>query len=150
MLKVSRDCSEEATQLTVKGYNVLISDVIESECWPNATFVEIFALNKVFLDADIDRGAMYVSIIAPAWEIVLNKGIPSRQIKLNGVNASDYNNSAQNSSMFPGSGAHGMPGISGGPAGQLFGFGQIINDKNLQIQLVGGKGGNGQNGGNGK
>lgn len=150
MLKVSEDCSEDPKRLTVKGYNVLMSDVIESKCWPNATYVEMFALNKLFLDADIDREAMYLSIIAPVWEIVLNKVSPSRQIKLNGGNASNYDSSAQNASVLPDAGAHGLPGISGGPGGQFFGFGQFVNDKNLQVQLVGGKGGNGQDGGNGK
>lgn len=84
------------------------------------------------------------------WEVVLNKGVPSRQIKLNGVNAPEYNVFTKNGSVFPDSGEHGLPGRSGSSAGQFFGIGQTMNDKNINIQLIGGNGASGQNGGNGK
>lgn len=164
---VSKDCSTTENKLRVKGYNVLISDVMKSNCWSSASYVEIFALNKVFFDADIDKPSTSLHITSPIWEIVLDEGTQYRQIKLNGIDAVELTEPAKNSTKlperlngelvferedlkYPERGEHGKPGQPGGSAGQFFGIGQAINDKNLQIELIGGKGANGQDGGNGK
>lgn len=162
MQPISIDCSTDGKFLIAKGFNVLIRDIIESDCWTNAMHIEIFALNKVFLDANIDKPSAYLSIISPAWEIVLKSGI---QIELSGPNAINYTvpaksgenivewevigNDGENYSPLMNTAKNGVPGMPGGPGGQFFGIGESINHNWLEINLNGGRGGNGQDGGNG-
>lgn len=137
----SKKCSSDGKHLIVEGFNVRISDVLQSDCWGIATEIEVFALNKLFLDADIDRASIYLSIISPVWEIVLNDE-QSRRIKLIGNDGEVYSSHAKR-------GEHGVPGMPGSRGGQFFGIGWAINDHRLEINVNGGKGGNGQDGGQG-
>lgn len=57
------------TKLEVKGYIVKISDVIKVECSHEVNIVNVFALSKVFIDADI--GGKEFTIIAPTWDFDL-------------------------------------------------------------------------------
>lgn len=161
MLPITKDCSSDGNLLIVKGFNVLISDILDSECWSNAAHIEIFAMNKVFLDADIKRPSIYLSIISPAWEIVLNNGASNRQINLRGADSPNYNSSAREGISYPNvnetrknvkypeKGENGMAGVRGGSGGNFFGIGWSINDNQLVLNVNGGDGGNGQDGGNG-
>lgn len=161
MQPISKNCSADGKTFVAKGYNVLISDVLNSDCWPNATHIEIFAMNKVFFDADIKKPSIYLSIISPVWEIILDDGVKSRQIELSGANGMDYSSPAQEGISVPesnqtqehlkysGRGENGMPGSTGGPGGQFFGIGWFINNNRLEIYVNGGRGGNGQDGGKG-
>lgn len=96
ILPVSNECSDDSKNLTVKGYNVLMSDVMKTYCWSNATNIEIFALNKVFIDVDIEKFSAYLSIIAPVWEVreswvtILGN---VRTIDLSGANGCNHKNS---------------------------------------------------------
>lgn len=129
MQPISEDCSEDSKNLTVSGYNVMISDVIKSDCWPNATNIEIFAFNKVFLDVDIEKFSAYLSIIAPVWELVSIDGLPIKKIGVNGFNG-------RCSKHIPYAESY-----DAGPGGHFFGIGQKINDiYQLKIDVRGGRG----------
>lgn len=161
------DCLSDGKHLVAVGYNVLISDVMKSNCWQNATNIEIYSLNKIFFDADINQAGVYLSIISPVWDVVLDNSTVSRLIELSGANGTNYNSPARTGTSYPlrndqlilarpretlkypERGEHGQPGMPGGPGGQLFGIGRIINDKRLEVRVNGGKGGNGQDGGRG-
>lgn len=135
-----------SNKLIVHGYNVKLSEVLSSSCWSNnINSMEIFALNKVFVDADIDKTGQKaeLSIISPIWDVIMD-GISSsgqRKIVLNGEDAA-----ARRFEIFE-SGKKGKPGLPGGSAGQVFGIGnRFINGHALSIYLNGGKGGPGQDG----
>lgn len=152
--KIYTSCS--SSKFIVRGYNVKLSEVIASSCWLNATnnLIEIFALNKIFIDADIDKTGHKVelSIIAPIWEIITN-GMSSsdkRKIILNGEDGTAFGTNAHSGSKNYKNGRNGAPGLPGGPAGRFFCIGsKFINDQRLNVYLIGGKGGPGQNGGRG-
>lgn len=139
----------ENDNLSVTGYTVRISDVIKNaKCWKEAKLIQIFALDKVIIDADIDKIGKNatVAIIAPSWRIS-----GKREINLAGIagsareptNASEGKNRKEN-------GRNGEPGLAGGSGGHFFGFGnQFTNAELLEIIANGGRGGVGQDGGNG-
>lgn len=145
----TKDCSIDGKRLTAKGYNVVMSDIIKTNCWPNATVIEIFALHKVFIDSNIEKPSIYLSIISPEWEIVTNDDTSGGLIQLNGVNGTNFESSAKKGQNSEEKGKDGEPGVSGGDGGQLFAIAQIINEKQLEIFVSGGNGGDGQDGGNG-
>ncbi|XP_034951234.1 uncharacterized protein [Chelonus insularis] len=146
--KLDISCVSSSKQMVVKGYNIRISDVVKMDCWTNAKIVQIFALNKVFIDSTLNKtGAeMQLSLIAPTWEVV---GGP--KIILDGKAGEPHEKeSAKSSSFNSENGANGLPGHPGGPAGHFFGVGKhFINSEYLEIYTNGGIGGPGQHGGNG-
>ncbi|CAL1260783.1 unnamed protein product [Larinioides sclopetarius] len=115
---------------------------------PPRKFVNIFALNTLFIDRDIELQAskMQLIYISPRWEI-----IGKRVINLNGYDSSKHISTRARDSYKPGSdGDHGNPGKPGGSGGIFFGIGAaFVNGDNLTITANGGDGGPGQNGGNG-
>lgn len=127
-----------AQKFTVIGYNVKISDISSIDCMQSASIIEIFAWNKLFIDADITKigqGAQ-VAFFAPMWET-----IGDRQIVLSGENARSHAKIGSQSD-------DGEPGIPGGSSGHFFGIGNtFVNDQQLEVVSVGGKGGDGQHGG---
>lgn len=141
-------------ELVVKGYNVKINDALYSKCSEQIRSVKIFAMNKLYIDSDVDKtgNELQLSMIAPTWEI-----IGGRQITLDGANGIAHSNlSARDGVQNPENGSNGLPGKAGGPAGHFFGIGNQflplathIMDGELDIHLHGGVGGPGQNGGNG-
>lgn len=149
----SADVSCESKKLVVKGYNILMSDVVNLPClsnlMPNST-IDIFALHIVFVDADFDMKGKHVqlAVIAPIWEIILNDGAKERTISLNGEEPvklapaeSDHDNEGA---------SDGKAGKHGGPGGNFFGIGNnFVNDQQLKIFVNGGTGGAGQDGGRG-
>lgn len=155
MSEIMIECAAGASnRIRVKGDFISIRHVIEtaSECWSSAKQIEIFALNTVFIDADIDKRDENVNftIISPTWQIIPSE--QPRQILLIGKNISEEWPIAQNGSITNNpNGTRGMQGIRGGAGGNIFCIGHwFINDEHLRIDVSGGKGGPGQIGGNGK
>ncbi|XP_055853377.1 uncharacterized protein LOC129917079 [Episyrphus balteatus] len=141
-------CPSPTKPMIVKGYNVRMSDVVKIECWSQATNVQIFALNKIFLDSTIDKSGKdpQFFIIAPTWEV-----FGKQRIVLDGKPGISHEKSRAKSSSFNSeNGADGLPGLPGDPGGHFFGLGkEFINIEYLEVQSNGGKGGPGQDGGNG-
>ena len=110
--------------------------------------MELLALNKVFIDTDLDLtgNEVQLSIIAPTWEV-----LGRSKIILDGKSGEKHTPSKSASGNRPGRhGDDGLPGRPGGPAGSFFGIGkQFINDDLLLISANGGNGGRGQDGGDG-
>lgn len=132
-----------SNQLIVRGYNIKLSDVVKIECLATATFIEVFALNKLFVDVDIDKTGQkaQIAMIAPTWEI-----IGTRKIFLSGENATV----PVNATLKAETGKNGEPGKPGGSAGHFLAIGtHFINDQDLEIVAVGGNGGDGEDGGDG-
>lgn len=78
-------CSEDGKHLTVYGYNVALYFAQMVQCWHTATSVEIFALNNLYIDDDIEnKNLSYLAIIAPEWKVYLLNDETSRKIHLNG------------------------------------------------------------------
>ncbi|CAK6587165.1 MAG: hypothetical protein IRF12RH_07155 [Rickettsia helvetica] len=126
-------------------------------------FLNVFALNTLFIDEDVSLGNNTLTVIAPKWHI-----IGTKTISLDGVEGeSHYNETIQKNKHFTlhilhgrskaegGTERHingkdGKPGGAGGPGGSFFGIGdQFINGRNLTITANGGIGGAGQDGGDG-
>lgn len=123
-------------KLTIVGYNVKISDFHLNDCMASASIIEIFAWNKLFIDADINKAGQQaqIALIAPMWEIV-----GERQIILSGENTPKNFNAR----------VDGKPGLPGGSSGHFIGIGdKFMNDQHLEVVCVGGKGGMGNDGGN--
>lgn len=134
---IHEKCTEK--KLTVIGYNVKISDLFSTDCMQSVSIIEIFAWNKLFIDADINKigqGAQ-IGFFAPVWEI-----IGDRRIILSGENARPHAKMSQY--------GDGVPGMPGGSSGHFIGIGNsFVNDQQLEVVVVGGKGGDGQHGGGG-
>lgn len=76
-----RTISCTGDKLLVKGVVVFISDVIrDAECWPTATSIDIYAIDKVFIDANIDAKAKEakITIISPTQKPMENVGETSQ------------------------------------------------------------------------
>lgn len=140
------DSSCENDRLIVKGNNVKISDVTNNECIKTAKIIQVFATDRLIIDADIDTTGQkaMIAFIAPTWEVVGDRvisleGEPGVEPKPN--DAPPVEN---------GEGALGEPGMPGGPSGSFLGAGvTFINANQLKIRVNGGKGGQGQSGGRG-
>lgn len=141
-------------RLIVKAYVISISNVVALECWSKAKFIDIFALNKVFIDADIDKSSIRaeMSIIAPTWEVISPKtGQQRHYFNLEGDHGTEYTSAAKKAPKDLATGEHGLPGLPGGPGGSFLGIGNsFINGETLMINVGGGEGGGGQKGGTGK
>lgn len=136
-IPIQISCSPD--KLMVKGHNIKISDLIHIECLATVSFIEVFAMNKLFVDASINEigHKAQVSFIAPTWEI-----IGEQKVYLSGENATAH--------LQPHAeiGMNGLPGQPGGSAGHFIGIGNAFtNDKQLEIVGIGGNGGDGQHGG---
>lgn len=126
-------------KLSVKGYNVKISDVVQMDCPGDITFMEIFVMNNLFIDADLRKVGvdLQLAIIAPTWEV-----IGKRKITLQGAAGEAHNPStAEHGTPDSNNGMSGLPGNSGFSAGCLLAIGdKFINDEQLEVHLIGGKG----------
>ncbi|GBM60945.1 hypothetical protein AVEN_192397-1 [Araneus ventricosus] len=109
---------------------------------------KVFALNKVFIDADLSFAGkgISVSVIAPKWEVV-----GSRTIELHGADGAPHAESkAKNGAKPKLNGDNGAPGNPGRSGESFFGIGStFVNGASLKITSNGGKGGLGQDGGDG-
>lgn len=139
----------ESDKLIVKGEFIFISDIIEgAECWSSANSIEIYAVDRVFIDADIDKAkhAPNLTIISPIWEVIPPPAAYTRRILLSGKDANKYEIPHENRHGEPGS-----AGRTGGTGGNFVGIGSsFVDDERLEIVISGGNGGDGQDGGNGK
>ncbi|OXU22294.1 hypothetical protein TSAR_003558 [Trichomalopsis sarcophagae] len=144
--EVSYPCRKD-NKLSLKGYNVKLSSIFDRNC-SHSSVIEIFALNKVFIDTNLDRTGekVQLSIIAPTWEVTHNS-----KIILDGKSGEDHNpKKTRDGHGFGLAGDDGSAGKPGGPSGSFFGIGQHYTEiKHLVITARGGKGGTGQHGGDG-
>ncbi|XP_016840146.1 uncharacterized protein LOC107980959 [Nasonia vitripennis] len=147
-LKYNVDSSCKDNNLIIKGQFIRLKDISSANC-EKPKVVKIFALNKVFIDTDLDKTGEQVqlSIIAPKWEVI---GSPS--IILNGSPGSSLNPGKAKNAIAPGAaGDDGKPGEPGGPTGHFLSIAQnVVNGEYLKLSIVGGQGGPGQEGGDGK
>lgn len=118
-----------ANKLVVESLVVFISDVIkDAECWSTASVIDIYAVEKVFVDVDIDKAqaGAYLTIISPKWEIIPSAGRTRRRILLTGANGKDYEWAAKDAiDIFRLNGEAGKAGQSGGASGNFGGIGRI-------------------------
>lgn len=132
-------------KLVIQGQFIKLSDCM-ANCLAGVQFIEIHALNKVFIDCDFDRTGhkVQLSIIAPTWEI-----IDTKKIILSGRSGGlHYPEKSQ--SLIGLNGESGVPGVPGGSAGNFLGVGnKFINIQSLSIFVNGGDGGPGQRGADG-
>lgn len=155
MSDMTIECAAADHRMRVKGDFISIQQVMEvatkDDCWRMARQIDIFALNTVFIDADLDKRDDNVNftIISPAWQIIAAE--QPRQILLIGKNVSEELPAASNGTVKnERNGANGTQGIRGGAGGNILTIGHwFIDDAHLRIDVSGGKGGPGQIGGNG-
>lgn len=136
------------TKLTVKGYNVRLKDAMSTKCPDKIQFIEVFALNTIFIDENVDKTGEKIqfSIIAPTWEI-----FGHRKIILNGEGGKQRSvpKAANGERPFL-NGKNGESGLPGLPSGHFLGIGNnFVNVESLEVSVSGGRGGIGQHGGNG-
>lgn len=135
-------------RLTISGSRVQMSNVVKHKDWNDAVFIDIFAIDEIVFDANIDKSgkSARITILAPNWNV------PSgAEIILDGKKAEDYSKPADNGIGVGVKGHNGKVGKPGGSAGHFYGAGvSFKNIKHLSISANGGKGGTGQTGGNGK
>lgn len=148
------DVKCSTNQLQIHGFNVKMSEIYNLKCFQNAIKIDVFALNKVFIDSDFVKTeqSSELSIIAPTWEIItdISNQTAVRKINLNGENGLDFHSNASNGIRSSENGQNGKNGQSGEAGGRFFGIAnKFVNEKKLQILTIGGNGGNGQNGGKG-
>nr|XP_024219196.1 uncharacterized protein LOC112211540 [Halyomorpha halys] len=137
----------QSNKIVVKGVNIKLSDLSKLLRNQNIKFLEVYALQKVFIDTSLDLTGreIQMTIVAPLWEV-----IGSQSIILDGKPGRDYYQKAHSGVGYGQNGLDGQPGEPGGPAGNFIGIGkQYLNEKNLHISANGGKGGRGQDGGYG-
>jgi len=142
-------CKE--SKLVAEGRYVLMSEVVDKfqSCRPQPIRqVEIFALEKVFIDTNVnltDRGVHQFTMVAPTWDM-----IGRIEITLNRATGRQYERPASSGERWSEDGKDGRAGAPGGSAGHFVGIGMhFINSEQLTINTVGGAGGSGQRGGYG-
>ncbi|XP_065208854.1 uncharacterized protein LOC135837489 isoform X2 [Planococcus citri] len=151
-LKSNLSVSCDSKTLVIKGQYVKLSDVpnIQNrECKTPLRYMDIFALNTVFIDANVDKNGEIkrFSIIAPVWDV---QGV--RRIMLEGLSGTAHDPAKAPDGANPGDrGADGKPGLFGRRGGNFLGMGEVFrNIQGLTVSVKGGRGGPGQNGGDGK
>lgn len=93
---ITIDCKQsEHGQLIVRGDSISLAEVIKTaKCWPEARQIDIFALNTVIFDDDIDMREhnVNITIISPTLEIIpfLTKNQTQRQIHFNARQESNF------------------------------------------------------------
>ena len=137
--------------LEIRGDIVRTSDFIysPSRCEDKIDFVEIYALNTIFIDANISfvGEKLQVTIIAPSWQV-----IGSKYINLNGKTGEAHKEPKAKKGYTQGikNGKDGKAGLPGGLGGSFYGIAKtVVNPENLKISVNGGNGAAGQDGGNG-
>lgn len=135
-------------RLTIRGSRVQMSNAVKHKHWNDAVFIDIFAIDEIVFDANIDKSgkSSIITIFAPNWNV------PSgAEIILDGKDAEVYSKPADNGVGVSVKGHNGKVGKPGGSAGRFYGAGvSFKNIKLLSISANGGKGGTGQTAGNGK
>lgn len=161
----SYDCLSDRTHLLVKGYNVLLSHAIQDDCFKDAKHIQIFALNKVFIDADVTKfianKTLDMAIISPTWEIIDIGNRANRILNFEGMigesmtraeSSTNYPDRAFGREIlkFPERGQDGKNGHPGESGGQFLAIGRsIMGQSQINLFMKGGRGGMGQDGGYG-
>ena len=138
-------CEED--RITARGRFIFMSQIVNfsSEC-KGRKFIEILALEKFFVDADLKRTSEKVQFaaIAPTWEIV-----GSFSIRLDGRNGKDHDPDKATKES-----ENGLAGRPGDSAGHFLGiaasYKKVAESALLTISASGGDGGKGQDGGDGR
>lgn len=131
--QISKNCQSD--RLIIRGDYVKLSDLSKvNDCSIN--YVQIFSLNKFFVDDDLDRiGKKFkLAVVAPEFQI-----IGDRKINLDGEKVQNFVRR-----LFVENGKPGSPGLPGGSL--LFVGKRILNKNFLQITANGGNGERGENG----
>lgn len=161
MQATSLDCQK--TNLLVIGYNVQLRSVFQRDCFKDVQHLQVFAMNKVFIDTDISKHMtnklIDVAIIAPSWQIIDIGTERNRILDMNGTDGKGLTGKAGDSQergdvdapvhllKRADNGKNGEPGEAGG---QFLAIGQsIVGKLHLEVFANGGQGGSGQDGGNG-
>lgn len=147
LVKSSIGMSHEYTheKITIRGFDIKLSEALANNCLFHPTQIEIFAWNKIIIDDDYDSHGhlKLVSVIAPIIEVV-KKSV----IDLSGQSAESHPSSKASPSI--GHGRDGKPGNPGGSSGSIMIIAKaFLNEKQCDIHLNGGDGGIGQDGGDG-
>lgn len=132
-----------SNKLIIRGQLLRITDINKFQCNGVIESIQMSALHKLFIDGDLYKPELQLSLIAPAWEV-----IGDRNILLEGTPGSSLGK-ARSGSVPGENGADGIPGLPGGPGGYFLGITDSIIGGTLSISVDGGKGGPGQEGGDG-
>lgn len=148
LLKTEPEFKIEGKKLRVRGQIIFGSSVERyMKRFPKLEAVEIFALDRVFIDENFDACGrkIQLSIISPVWEA------EKVSINLNGEDAVDHEANAGHLDALGSPGNDGKPGAPGGNAGTFLGIGRkCVRCSGLTILANGGIGGRGQDGGDGQ
>lgn len=129
---------------------VSISNVVELKCCPNVKFIDIFALNKICIDAEIGKISRMVelSLISPIWEVVPSSSIKEIRFNMQGEHGIEYTPADKKyATKAAENGEDGLPGKPGGPGGSFLCIGNtFISSHQLLIDVGGGEGGGGMQG----
>ncbi|XP_065208861.1 uncharacterized protein LOC135837494 [Planococcus citri] len=136
----------DTNKLAVRGQYVKLSEVlsIQQKNCKEPKFIEILALNDVFIDTNLNKTGeeVQLAIVAPKWNIQGTK-----KITLEGKPGEAHK---PTKAKFGNPGSDGLPGLPGGPGGNFLGIGEtFMNLQGLTVSVKGGKGGPGQDGGDG-
>jgi energy-coupling factor transporter ATP-binding protein EcfA2 len=128
---------EPTGQLDIRGILLGTSDIqqVLAQLRQPVRAIDAYALNTLFIDADIVRPGTYVTMIAPTGKV-----IEHRIIDVSGRNGEDRIGVFQ-------PGQDGLPGLPGGNGGHIYAKAHTIHNKeNLTLNAAGGNGGRGQDG----
>lgn len=130
----------------VAGNNVKMSEVWKRAQRNGVKAIDVFAMNRVFLDETIQANGVKLTIVAPMWEVGSSDVVT---VSLNGQDGEDLA-PAVNSQALSDNGTSGRQGNPGRPGGHFFGVGDVfLKPELLRIEANGGDGGDGQDGGRG-
>lgn len=146
------DCECLDGVLVLRGETVLLSEVVTrvqggagaclASCRKPVTSVEVYALNTVFVDADVRLPGLGLAVVAPRWEVIGNA-----VVDLDGLPGAPPD-ARPSQASFGRRGVNGEPGRPGRPGGHFLGVGLDFAGV-VQVSVRGGAGGDGQDGGDG-
>lgn len=139
-------------KLVLRGYFVKFSDIVNTtvNCSERVEIMEVFAFNKVFIDASLNKtGAkVQLSILAPIWDIQGEQNITISGSPGSAHLPTEVLTSYSSTSLNGADGKSGLPSTS---VVNFLGIGATFtNAQKLTISVNGGDGGPGQDGGDGR
>nr|CAG8539249.1 1477_t:CDS:2 [Entrophospora candida] len=152
MLTSPPEKDQQGQVLTLKGLIIGAEDINAAMKDKKLSEVNIYSLNSLFIDEDIDAPGIDLTLMSPKWHVVGKRKIslkgksgtqhqPSKAV--DGIDERDGNSEQIN-------GLPGLPGLPGKNGGHFYAKGKkFFNLSSLTIDVSGGDGGQGQDGGNG-
>ncbi|CAG8577199.1 2264_t:CDS:1 [Dentiscutata erythropus] len=140
-------------KLTLEGIILGTEDLITAMNNQELSEINVFSLNSLFIDQDINAPGINLTLISPQWRVV-----SKRLINLKGYTGFSHNpnkaddgmSSIEKLNINGEDGLPGLPGLPGYYGGNFYGKGNnFFNLSSLIINTSGGDGGQGQDGGNG-